>query len=116
MKMAALGARGTPPSLEDRPRMTELYYFTGRSGKRYRILDQVAPWWEDLAFALEFEGYQTETVKKSNMGSVEDCCRVMIGQWLQGRTSRHVTWDTLFNAMEDVPSLHVLLAQLREDF
>lgn len=52
--------------------MPELYFFTGRSGKRHRILDRISPYWEEFAFALQFETYITEAVKRSSMFQVLD--------------------------------------------
>ena len=50
--------------------MFELLVFTGRSGRRHRVLDRIAPYWEEFAFALQFETYVTEAVKKSCMFQV----------------------------------------------
>lgn len=52
------------------PTLPELFIFTGKSGKRYRVLDRIGPFWEELAFALNFESYVTETIKKSAMYQV----------------------------------------------
>ena len=52
------------------PTMPELFSFVGRSGKRFRVLDHIAPFWEQLAFALQFEGYVTAAVKQSSMYQV----------------------------------------------
>lgn len=52
------------------PTMTELYIFTGKTGKQFRLLDRIAPYWEEFAVALHFEPYITEAVKKSSMFQV----------------------------------------------
>ncbi|CAI8028504.1 hypothetical protein GBAR_LOCUS16252 [Geodia barretti] len=52
------------------PTLLELCLFTGRSGTRYRVMERLAPFWEQLALALNFEPYVTETVKRSSMFQV----------------------------------------------
>ena len=52
------------------PTMPELFLLTGRSGKQFRVLDRIAPYWEEFAFALHFEGHITESVKMSSMRQV----------------------------------------------
>jgi hypothetical protein len=97
------------------PTLPELYLFTGRTGTRYRVLERLAPFWEQLALALHFEPYVTETVKKSAMFQINDCCRTIMQKWLQGYQSAvgPVTWETLLSAMAEVEDLAVLTAEIR---
>ena len=103
------------PSLDARPKMQELFIFTGKSGKKYRILEEIAPIWEQFAFALGFEGHITEAVKRSNMFQVEDCCHSIVRQWIEGKTGQPVTWYTFLQAMDDA-GLTVLVTDLRAEF
>ena len=105
----------TCPSLHARPKMQELLIFIGKSGKRYRILEELAPQWEVFAFALGFEAHITEAVKRSSMFQVEDCCHSIVRQWIEGKTRQPVTWDTFLQAMDDA-GLTVLVTDLRKEF
>ena len=52
------------------PTMPELFIFTGKSGKQFRLLDSIAPHWEEFAISLHFESYIVEATKRSCMFQV----------------------------------------------
>ena len=96
--------------------MGDLLLFTGKSGTQYRILANIAPHWEEFAYGLGFQGYTVEAVKKSKMYQVEDCCRSIVHQWMEGKTDQPVTWRSFLDGMEYAAGLKVLMTDLRKEF
>ena len=63
-------------------------------------MDTIAPRWKKLGIALGFSGPQLDSIERSKLKDVEDCCLELLEQWLQGRVvGRPLTWRTLLLAM-----------------
>ena len=68
------------------------------------IISAIASEWKTLGIALKFENAELSAIEKSGFFQVNDCCRDMLGKWLEGSTCEHgklVTWRTLLLAMRD---------------
>ena len=91
-------------STGNKPTLPELQYFqyTNDSGavESVFIMDTIAPRWKKLGIALGFSGPQLDSIERSKLKDVEDCCLELLEQWLQGRVvGRPLTWRTLLLAM-----------------
>ena len=91
-------------SAGDRPTLQELQYFQYTSDRgaveSVYIMDAIAPRWKKLGIALGFSGPQLDSIERSKLKDVEDCCLELLEQWLQGRVvGRPLTWRTLLLAM-----------------
>ena len=87
-----------------KPTLLELQYFqyTSDSGavESVYIMDAIASKWKKLGIALGFSGPQLDSIERSKLKDVEDCCLELLEQWLQGRVvGRPLTWRTLLLAM-----------------
>ena len=87
------------------PTLYELQFFqlvnNKGQNKSINIIRATAPHWKEFGTALKFESYQLENIKR-DFNRVEDCCRELLRQWLDGRTTgnkKSLTWETLLHAM-----------------
>lgn len=88
----------------DRPTLSELqcFQYTSDNGavESVFIMDAIAPKWKKLGVALGFSGAQLDSIEKSKLKEVDDCCLELLKQWLQGRVvGKLLTWRTLLVAM-----------------
>ena len=72
-----------------------------KNGLTLRLIESVAPDWEELAIALEFEQHIIRTIKKDNR-ETEAACRAMLFQWLERKGHQPNTWRTLITALKDI--------------
>lgn len=68
-----------------------------------RIIETVAPCWQKVAVALDFQGFQLKSIEKDYPSRSEDACREMFTKWLDGSPYLRgpVTWDTLIVCLEE---------------
>ena len=66
-----------------------------------KVIEQVAPFWEQLAYALHFNPAVVATVAHDNHYKCEHACMDMFGRWLNGSARQPVSWETLMVALKD---------------
>ena len=87
------------PALGHKPRLYELDRITG-SGKTVKVINRAAHEWKKVATRLYFEGHDILTIQR-NEHQVEDACRTMFIEWLEGKGRTPTTWETVINALEE---------------
>ena len=69
-----------------------------------KVIDTVAPHWEELAITLGFRHYVIETVKRDYKSDARGACRRMFLMWIEHKEENligPVTWATLIQCLED---------------
>ena len=64
------------------------------------MIEQVAPRWEQLAYALHFSQAIVEAIDHDNR-KCEQACMDMFRRWLDGTARQPVSWETLMVALKD---------------
>lgn len=83
-----------------------------------RVIDNVAPNWEDLAIALGFKHYTIKTVQRNHRSDAREACRQILSMWLEQaeeNLARPVTWTTLIQCLVNA-ELSCLAEELKESF
>ena len=76
--------------------------YTGEDGRdtRFRLMDQLQPYWRRLAAALKFHLSDITVMEHK-----DDSVFYLLSEWLRGanqeRDTRPVTWATLITALRD---------------
>ena len=89
------------------PKSHQLLRLVGRNGEEVRIRDHLAPNWEDLFLCLGFEPAEENhnmisTIRRNNVGKVEDACRDVLLKWIAGSGRKPVTWATFIDVLIDM--------------
>ena len=66
-----------------------------------KVIEQVAPVWEQLACSLHFQPAVIKTIDRKNHYRCDLACMDMFGCWLEGRARQPVSWETLVAALRD---------------
>ena len=82
----------------------------GPTGEAIRIIDTVAPKWEEVAIGLGYRGHMIETIEKTAHNQPKKASRTMLLQWLDGHQDLNwpVTWATLIEVLKDEADLATL--------
>ena len=80
-------------------------------GKKIKIIERVAPFWQRLGDQLEFDntGSKLALIKAKYPANPEACCRAMFQHWLSGNGLTPCSWRTLIDLLDDLDE--VVLAQ-----
>ena len=84
----------------DRPKLYQLQKFKGRGGRTVKVIEQVAPVWEQLACSLHFDSAVIGAIDRDHR-KCEVACMDMFGRWLEGSARQPVSWETLIAALRD---------------
>ena len=87
--------------------MTQLHVIVGTNGQRYKIIEELAGQWKELAdFLLEklSPSISREIEKDARLPTLSDKCRAVFERWLDGgaSTRQPVTWDELLTVLGDL--------------
>lgn len=69
-----------------------------------RVIDAVAPKWEELAIALGFKPYTIQTIQRDHVQDARAACQRMLSMWLEEKEEnlcRPATWLTLVQCLID---------------
>ena len=83
-----------------------------------RVIDNVAPTWEDFAIALGFKPCTIKTVLRNHRSDAREACRQILSMWLEQveeNLAKPVTWATLIQCLVDA-ELSCLAEELKESF
>lgn len=83
-----------------------------------RVIDNVAPNWEELAIALGFKHYTIKTVQRDHKNDARGACHKVLSMWLEQAEEnlvRPVTWNTLIQCLITA-ELSFLAEELKESF
>ena len=92
------------------PSLAKLSVLRTAQGKKIKIIERVAPFWQRLGDQLDFDnsGSKLATIKADHSTS-EACCRAMFQHWLSGNGLTPCSWRTLIDLLDDLDE--VVLAQ-----
>ena len=76
--------------------MRDLQLLERADGRKIRVIERVAPNWQDLAIALGFDHYRIRIIDEDCRGRVEEACRTMFMRWLDEELC---TWDMLIKCL-----------------
>ena len=65
-----------------------------------KMIEQVAPVWEWLAYALHFNRAIVAVIGRDHC-KCDLACMDMFGRWLEGSARQPVSWETLMAALRD---------------
>ena len=84
------------------------------NGKKIKIIERVAPFWQSLGDQLNFDesGSKLALIEADHSTS-EACCRAMFQHWLNGNGVTPCSWCTLIGLLDDLDQ--EVLAQEIED-
>ena len=85
----------------DRPELYQLQTLKGWEGRAVKVIEQVAPVWERLAYALYFDPAVVAAITRDNPCKCELACMDMFGRWLNGSARQPINWETLIAALRD---------------
>ena len=96
------------------PTIQQLQEIQGRDGKTVRIMDTVAPEWEELAIAMGFPAHELKTIRRDNVRDAKRATLHIFTQWL-GDYSTSVSWGSLVDCLDQAGFSNVAL-DLQEMF
>ena len=64
------------------------------------VIDKTACAWEKVATRLHFESHDISRIRR-NERPAEDACRMMFGEWLEGKGRNPTTWGTVLQALNE---------------
>lgn len=84
------------------PKLHELQLLKVYNGAEIRIMEMVAPRWQQFAVALQFDPYRIQAIAKNCKGIVEDASQEIFMRWLAGDHDliEPRNWDTLVRCLE----------------
>jgi hypothetical protein len=92
------------------PSLGKLSLLRTAHGKKIKIIERVAPFWQSLGDQLDFDesGSKLKSIKADHSTS-EACCRAMFQHWLSGNGVTPCSWRKLIELLNDLDQ--VVLAQ-----
>ena len=84
----------------DRPNLYQLQKIEGQGGRTVKLIEQVAPFWDQLACSLHFRPAVIQAIDRDHR-KCERACMDMSTRWLEGSARQPVTWKTLIAALRD---------------
>ena len=81
----------------------------GHDGRKLKIIEEVAPQWEELASALQFDHSVILQVKADCHREVAACRHIFV-MWLEEKYDHlcsPVTWETLIQCLIDAECSHI---------
>ena len=82
------------------PKLRQLQLLKFPDGTELRIMEKVAPKWEEVAIALGFDGARIETIEIGAYCKPRIACRKMFIDWLSGgHDLKRPTWGSLVQSL-----------------
>ena len=91
------------------PTIQQLHELQGRDGKIIRIIDTVAPEWEELAMAMGFPAHVISTIQRNNLRDAKGATLQIFTQWLEGRSPVPVSWENLVSCLHQAEFSNISL-------
>ena len=94
-----------------KPTLAKLHLLRTAQGKKIKIIERVAPFWQSVGDQLDFDdsGSKLALIKAEYPTNPEACCRAMFQHWLSGNGLTPCSWRTLIDLLDDLDE--VVLAQ-----
>ena len=86
------------------PSLAKLAVLRTAEGKKIKIIERVAPFWQSLGDQLDFDksGSKLALIKAEHPTNPEACCRAMFQHWLNGNGVRPCSWRKLVELIDDL--------------
>lgn len=83
------------------PTIQQLHELQGKDGKIIRIIDTVAPEWEELAMAMGFPAHVISTIRRNNLRDAKGATlQILTQSWgLEGKSSVPVSWESFVDCL-----------------
>ena len=91
------------------PTIQQLHELQGKDGKTMRIIDTVAPEWEELAMAMGFPALVIGTIRRNNLRDAKGATLQILTLWLEGKSSVPVSWESLVECLHQAEFSNVSL-------
>ena len=94
----------------DKPTLQKLQLLKGHNGRRLKVIEEVAPRWEELASALQFDHLVILQVKADYLHREVAACRHIFTMWLEEERDHlrsPVTWETFIQCLTDAEFSHI---------
>ena len=88
-------------SIDDTPTLQQLQQIQGKNDKTIKIIETVAPEWEELAIAMGFEHFVIDTIRRDNVHDAKTATRQLFTLWLNGECYGVVSWERLVECLHD---------------
>lgn len=85
-------------SAGSRPTMLELQMMLDADSNEMRIVDEIAPRWDQVAIALEVDQLVINILTRNFPQNAQQACYKMLWQWLDCQASQ-VSWGFLIDAL-----------------
>ena len=82
--------------------MQQLQQVQGRE-KTIRVIEGVAPEWEELAIAMGFEAHIITAIRRDNLRDAKAATRQILTRWLDGECTAGtaVSWESLVQYLDN---------------
>ena len=85
------------------PTLAKLAMLRTARGKKIKIIERIAPFWQSLGDQLDFDESGSKlALIKADHSSSEVCCRAMFQHWLNGNGVTPRSWCTLIGLLDDL--------------
>ena len=97
--------------LDPKPTLAKLRLLRTPQGKKIKIIERVAPFWQSIGDQLDFDdnGSKLALIKAEYPANPVACCRAVFQHWLSGNGLTPCSWRTLIDLLDDLDE--VVLAQ-----
>ena len=96
-------------STDQVPTIQQLHELQGKDGKTVRIIDTVAPEWEELAIAMGFPAHMISTIRRDNLRDAKGATLQVLTLWLKGSSSVSVSWAVLLGCLQQADFSNITL-------
>ena len=101
-----------PFTIDEMPSLQQLQRINGRDYKVIRIMNTVAPEWEELAICMGFEAHVINTIRTDNLQNSKGATRQLFMTWLEGKAR---SWEGLVEHLDDA-GFSVIASDLQDMF
>ena len=88
------------PLTDDVPTLQQLQLIQGKD-KMVKVIDAVAPEWEELAISFGLAGHVISTIRKDNFRDSKTATRQVLTHWLAGECPGTVSWESLVEHLDN---------------
>ena len=89
---------------DSQPTLTKLFMLRTAEGKKIKIIERVAPFWQSLGDQLEFDesGSKLSLIEAEHPTDPVGCCRAMFQHWLNGNGVTPCSWGKFIELLKDL--------------
>ncbi|XP_065900317.1 uncharacterized protein [Dysidea avara] len=69
------------------------------------VVPSWAPQWRQLGRQLDIADHLMNIIEHDHHNDCETCCSKMLSNWLSENESSNISWDVIFNALDNLPKV-----------